>query len=114
VRQDFGALPIFYGAKASDGMWRRLVTGNGKENRSVYAPIYEWSMYDVLLYIKKNNLEYLKQEGSRVSGVDLSPKYILWAYENQRQSYDALKKEFPLIEAVIKREEIRRKQNEQI
>jgi hypothetical protein len=106
VRADFGSdIPIFYGAKKSDGIWRRLVTGKGKENRGIYAPVYEWSKYDILSYIRKNRLDYLKQEGDRVSGVDLSDKYLVWAYENQRQSYDAIKKEFPFIDVVIKRHE---------
>ena len=101
VRQDIGDFPIFYGAKRSDGMWRRLVTSNAKWMVNVHAPIYTWSKYDVLLYIRHNNLEYLKQEGDRVSGVDLSEKYILWAYENQKQSYEALKREFPFLDACI-------------
>jgi 3'-phosphoadenosine 5'-phosphosulfate sulfotransferase (PAPS reductase)/FAD synthetase len=106
VRGDFGAnLPIFYGAKKSDGMWRRLVTAKGKENKGIYAPIYEWSKYDVLSYIRKNGLDYIKQEGDRISGVDLSDKYLLWAYKNQKQSYEAIKKEFPFVDVVIKRHE---------
>jgi len=107
VREDLGNLPIFYGAKRSDGMWRRLVTSNAKWMVNVHAPIYTWSKYDVLLYIRHNNLEFLKQEGDRISGVDLSEKYILWAYKNQPQSYEAIKKEFPFIEVIIKRQEIR-------
>ena len=107
VREDFGKdTAIFYGAKRSDGMWRRLVT-HKKNNamRLVYAPIYEWSKYDVLSYIRQNRLDYLKQEGDRLSGVDLSDKYLTWSYQNQRQSYEALKKEFPFIDVVIKRHE---------
>jgi tRNA(Ile)-lysidine synthase TilS/MesJ len=108
VREDIGDLPIFYGAKRSDGMWRRLVTSNAKWMVNVHAPIYSWSKYDVLLYLRHNNLEYLKQEGDRISGVDLSEKYVLWAHENQPQSYEALKREFPFIDAVIKRQEVRK------
>jgi tRNA(Ile)-lysidine synthase TilS/MesJ len=110
ARQDLGGLPIFYGAKRSDGMWRRLVTSNAKWMVNVHAPLYSWSKYDVLLYIRHNNLEYLKQEGDRVSGVDLSEKYVLWAYENQKQSYEALKKEFPFLDVIIKRQEVRHEQ----
>jgi tRNA(Ile)-lysidine synthase TilS/MesJ len=106
AREDLGDLPIFYGAKRSDGMWRRLVTSNAKWMVNVYAPIYSWSKYDVLLYIRHNGLEYLKQEGDRISGVDLSSQYVLWAYENQPQSYEALKREFPFIGAILKRKEI--------
>jgi hypothetical protein len=65
----------------------------------------------VLLYIRHNNIEYLKQEGDRISGVDLSEKYVLWTYENQKQSYEALKKEFPFLDVIIKRQEVK---NEQI
>jgi len=61
----------------------------------------------VLLYLRNNGLEYLKQEGDRISGVDLTEKYILWAHENQPQSYGAIKKEFPFIDVIIKRREIR-------
>ena len=107
VREDLGKdAAIFYGAKRSGGMWRRLVT-NKKNNaaRQVYAPVYEWSKYDVLSYIRKNRLDYLKQEGDRTSGVDLSDKYLTWSYQHQRQTYEALKKEFPFIDAVIKRHE---------
>ena len=110
AREDFGDLPIFYGAKRSDGMWRRLVTSNAKWMVNVHAPLYDWSKYDVLLYIRRNNLEYLKQEGDRISGVDLSEKYVLWAYRNQQQSYQALKAEFPFLEAVIKRQEMKNEQ----
>jgi 3'-phosphoadenosine 5'-phosphosulfate sulfotransferase (PAPS reductase)/FAD synthetase len=106
AREDLGDLPIFYGAKQSDGMWRRLVTNNTKQMVNVHAPIYGWSKYDVLVYIRKNNLEYLKQEGDRISGVDLSGKYVLWAHENSPQSYEALKCEFPFLDAVLKRQEI--------
>jgi len=106
VREDFGQdLPIFYGAKRSDGLWRRFNTLNSNnKSRGVYAPIYEWSKYDVLSYIRKNKLEYIKAEGDRVSGVDLSAKYLLWAYEHQPQSYEAMKREFPFIDVVIARE----------
>ena len=107
VREDLGDLPIFYGAKRSDGMWRRLVTSNAKWMINVHAPIYHWSKYDVLLYIRRNGLEYLKQEGDRISGVDLSEKYILWAHQNQPQSYEALKREFPFLDVVLKRQEIK-------
>jgi 3'-phosphoadenosine 5'-phosphosulfate sulfotransferase (PAPS reductase)/FAD synthetase len=105
VRQDLGDLPIFYGAKRSDGMWRRLVTSHAKWMVNVHAPIYSWSKYDVLLYIRRNNLAYLKQEGDRISGVDLSEKYVLWAYKNSPESYLALKKEFPFLDVVIKKHE---------
>jgi hypothetical protein len=107
VRQDLGDLPIFYGAKQSDGMWRRLVTSNAKWMVNVHAPIYHWSKYDALLYIRHNGLEYLKQEGDRISGVDLSEKYVLWARANQPRSYEALKSEFPFLDAVLKRQEVR-------
>jgi len=107
VREDLGNLPIFYGAKKSDGMWRRLVTSNAKWMVNVHAPIYTWSKYDVLLYLRHNNLEYLKQEGDRISGVDLSEKYLLWALTNQPQSYEAIKKEFPFTDVIIKRQEVR-------
>jgi len=88
-------------------MWRRLVTSNAKWMVNVHAPIYGWSKYDVLLYIRHNNLEYLKQEGDRISGVDLSDKYLLWAYKNQPQSYEAIKREFPFVDVVIKRQELK-------
>jgi phosphoadenosine phosphosulfate reductase len=106
VRADLGDLPIFYGAKRSDGMWRRLVTNKKNNNmRNVYAPIYEWSKYDVLSYIRKKRLDYLKQEGDRTSGVDLSDKYLVWSYKNSPRSYEAIKKEFPFVDVVIKRHE---------
>lgn len=107
VRADFGELPIFYGAKRSDGMWRRLTTKKDNDkSRLLYTPIYEWSKYDVLSYIRRKGLDYLKQEGDgRMSGVGLADKYLIWAYENQRQSYEAIKKEFPFVDAVIKRHE---------
>ena len=62
-------------------------------------------MPENLSVIRQNRLDYLKQEGDRISGVDLSDKYLTWAYQNQRQSYEALKKEFPFIDAVIERHE---------
>ena len=40
VRVDLGDLPIFYGAKRSDGMWRRFVTSNAKWMVNVHAPLY--------------------------------------------------------------------------
>ena len=110
VREDIGQFPVFTGAKRSDGLWRRfniMNTGKSKNYTGIYMPIYNWSKYDVLLYIRQNNLEYLKQEGGRISGVDLSPQYIIWAKENQPKSYEAIKREFPFIDAVLKRQELR-------
>ena len=107
VREDFGDLPIFTGAKRADGMWRRfnvLNTAKGGNYVGIHMPIYSWNKYDVLLYLRRNSLEYLNQEGGRISGVDLSPKYILWARENQPQSYEAIKAEFPFIDAISMRE----------
>jgi len=107
VREDLGDLPIFTGAKRSDGMWRRfnvMNTRKGGNYVGIHMPIYAWSKYDVLLYLRRNGLEYLNQEGGRISGVDLSPKYVLWARENQPQSYEAIKREFPFIDAVSMRE----------
>ena len=110
VRDDFGDLPIFTGAKRADGMWRRfnvLNTQKGGNYVGIHMPIYTWNKYDVLLYLKRNGLEYLKQEGGRISGVDLSPQYVNWARENQPQSYEAVRREFPFIEAIRLRGEIR-------
>jgi len=111
VRQDLGELPVFTGAKRSDGMWRRfniMNTGKGKNYTGIYMPIYAWSKYDILLYLRRNGLEYLKQEGERISGVDLSAKYITWARDNQPQSYEAIKREFPFIDAIFMRQELKK------
>ena len=107
IRQEIGDYPIFYGAKKSDGLWRRTNTGNSKFLREVFAPIYEWSKYEVLQYIRAHKLKYIKAEGDRISGVDLSPKYLCWAYENDLESFEALRKEFPFIEIAVKRQEYR-------
>ena len=106
IRARTGIVPILTGAKRDDGQWRRTNTetlGAG-QYADVYTPIYEWTTYDVVGYCKMRGIQLPKSENKKNTGVDLSTKFVLWAYENDRQAYEKLKEEFPLLDAMVYRE----------
>ncbi len=106
IRELSGITPILTGAKRDDGQWRRTNTANAITGAygDVYKPIFEWTTYDVLGYCKMKGIEVPKAEGMKNTGIDLGTKYILWAYNNDKQAYSLIKKEFPYLDAMIYRE----------
>jgi len=106
VREMTGIEPILMGGKRDDGQWRRT---NSSEARTggyehVYRPIYEWTTYDVVGFCKMKGIEIPKAEGGKNTGVDLSTKFVLWAYKNEPQAYGKLLEHFPFLDAMVLRE----------
>lgn len=106
IRELSGIIPILVGAKRDDGQWRRTNTANAITGSygNVYRPIFEWTTYDVLGFCKMKGIEVPKAEGMTNTGIDLSTKYVLWAYNNDKQAYNLMKKDFPYLDAMIYRE----------
>jgi 3'-phosphoadenosine 5'-phosphosulfate sulfotransferase (PAPS reductase)/FAD synthetase len=106
VRKKTGIVPILTGAKRDDGQWRRTNTEEAKTGayQEVYRPIYEWTTYDVVGFCKLKGIPLPKAENAKNTGIDLSTKFVLWAYNNEPQAYERLCEEFPFLPAMIYRE----------
>ena len=104
AREMSGIKPIVIGAKRDDGQWRRTNSAMlGYDD--IYRPIYEWTTYDVIGFCKLRKIQIPKSENMKNTVVDLSTKFVLWAYENEPQAYEKLKEYFPFLDAMILREQ---------
>jgi 3'-phosphoadenosine 5'-phosphosulfate sulfotransferase (PAPS reductase)/FAD synthetase len=108
VMADTGIKLIATGAKAADGFWRRRYTkatiGSGQYD-FLLQPVYDWNKYDVLAYLKTNDIPIPDNDGRNATGVDLSSASLLWLHDKHPQDFKKLLKYFPLAEAVIKKRE---------
>lgn len=102
ARFDSGINLIATGAKASDSQWRRRNLVHGV-NEGVFCPLKEWNKFDVLAYLKINNIPEPNSSNRQATGVDLSTPSILWLYDNYPDDFKTLLKEFPLARAAVTR-----------
>lgn len=97
---------IFTGAKRADSIWRRRHTASIKKMfDNVKNPIYDWSKYEVLAYLKLKNIPIPDNGGRVSSGVDFSFSNLLFIYENYPEDFELMEKQFPFIRAVVKKRE---------
>ena len=105
IRKDTNINYLFVGAKKTDSMWRRR---NSKlvlnANPWLIYPIFEWNKFDVLGYLKANNIPYPIEHSyyGNSSGFDLKRESIIWLYDHYREDFKKVKKWFPFIGSVIK------------
>ena len=104
IRMETGIKPILHGGRRQDGQWRQMYTRN-KQWEEIYFPLWELNIYEVESYCRSAGIEMPESESRRASGVDLADRYLLWAYENDRETYDEIQMYFPFIGASIKKQE---------
>lgn len=117
IRLKTGIDWIAYGMRKSDSLERRgMLSNNGglDYNVSKVYPLRNWLAEDIRRYMKliKIPLPDLKM-GKKMSGVSLLPENVLALAEHWPKDFEKIKRVFPFIEALVKREEFRRQHEEQ-
>ena len=99
---------IFNGSKKADSVHKRRVMAKNKINGLVHL-IEDWNKYDVIAYLKKNNISIPEQDiatkGINSSGIGLTHSSLRFIYKNYPNDFLKIKNYFPFIDASIKREE---------
>jgi hypothetical protein len=75
-------------------------------NSSKIFLIEEFTLYDVVAYLKFHNIKIPRLGGSRgitVSGVGLANDFLFWLYDNFENDFDKLERHFPFIRTLIYR-----------
>lgn len=102
VRKDTGVKYIATGAKRADSLWRRRYTTTASEtHKDVIMPLLEWNKFDVLAYLRHNDIPIPESSGIFASGIDLSSVSLNFLYEKHPEDFKLLCKLFPYAEAVI-------------
>lgn len=96
------------GMKKSDGTFRRRKFANesAEEKRMRYRPIKSWLKWEVLNYLKAQNIPLPKQESSTAAGnagVSLQVQEVLWMHDNYPADYEKIKAAFPYVDAIVAR-----------
>lgn len=105
AREITGIQLIAHGGKKADGQWRRRAIGNQNWDDVIY-PIQEWNKYDVLAYLRMQNIPIPENSLKAVkSGVSLKQDYLVWLHENHPADFAHLQKFFPYADAPIKYQE---------
>ena len=101
VRQDAGASLILTGMKKADSMFRRQTMKFSTEPL-VHHPLEDWNKFDVMAYLKANNITPPKAPGkSNVSGLDLKESSLLFLHQHYPDDWQRLLEWFPFAEAAI-------------
>lgn len=108
---DTGIPIMMTGAKKADSGWRRRemranerrAQATGK--RELICPIGHWTKWDVLAYLKRQNIPVPHSSGAdtgrNASGIDLASYELLWMHDNYPDDFKTLTRYFPYIEAVV-------------
>jgi phosphoadenosine phosphosulfate reductase len=105
VMQDTGINLIAHGGKKTDSMWRRRNLKNTANRTEVIYPLLNWNRWEVLAYLKRNDIPVPEQEGHSNSGIDLCTPSVLWLHDNRPDDFAILEKWFPYVRAVVHRRE---------
>lgn len=101
---------IATGAKMADSVWRKQNINATKNYSFLLTPLKNWNKFDVLYYLKTNNIPVPDSEGGNATGVDLTNKFLLWLYDKHPDDFKIMSKWFPFIGAVPKKRELYGKQ----
>lgn len=108
AKKDTGIQTILMGAKASDSLWRRRNLANVEKSenyKGVHAPIRDWNKFDVLAYLKLNDIPVPDSSGRSATGVGLTTPSLLWLHDKHPNDFKKVCKVFPFAEAVVWRRE---------
>ena len=97
---------IATGAKLADSVWRKQNMRSTEGWTDILNPLKNWNKFDVLYYLKKNDIPIPDSSGASATGVDLSTPSILWLYDKHQEDYEKVSRYFPFIGAVVKRREL--------
>lgn len=99
-----GADIILHGKKKADSLWAKRSILAMKDWKDIHYPIVEWNKQDVLSYIKMRGIKLPQQNNkSNTFGYDLSSDNVCWIHDNIPEDYEAFKKWFPYVGAIVAR-----------
>ena len=112
ARAHFGIQWIAAGETVYESIQRRAMIRSGgtinNKTKRIY-PLAEWKKSDVLTYIKAHNLRTgVEQNKLGFTAEGFDPPGLIYIKENHPHDFETIKKVYPLIEAVIKRDEYQR------
>jgi len=101
-KQEYGIGLVATGSRMSESLGRRQCIERG--TWPGWHPIAAWRKSDVLNYMQHNNIP-LPDKDKDMQGTSLHRSCVLEIYRDRRGDYELLKEKFPLLEAIIKREQ---------
>lgn len=114
VRRDVGVPWMALGWRQSDSLQRRLTLRNytaqgiSEVSKKIY-PISLFKKKDVLSYLDVKRIPTppsLTSKARNSTGVGLSPDFIKWIYNYDREDYEKIRYYFPHVDIILKQEEM--------
>lgn len=99
IRQETGIPLIATGCRSKDFWQRAQMIRAG--TLPGWHPIADWSKHDVLAHLANKRIPLPPNSHERTNGVSLATSSVLWLYDHCREGYEALRREFPFIEAIV-------------
>lgn len=96
---------IATGAKRTDSLWRRKMLKSWGDRADVIYPCIGWNMFDILGYLKAQDIPLPDASGPVASGVDLATSELLFMYDHHPEDFAKIARCFPYIKAVVYRRE---------
>jgi 3'-phosphoadenosine 5'-phosphosulfate sulfotransferase (PAPS reductase)/FAD synthetase len=91
------------GAKASDSQWRKRNLKATESYEFLVVPLKNWNKYDVLYYLKKENIPIPDSSGGNATGISLVVPEVLWLHDKHYEDFLKMERLFPFVRAIVKR-----------
>jgi len=92
---------IATGAKASDSQWRKRNLDATKDYGFLITPLKSWNKYDVLYYLKKENIPIPDSSGGNATGISLVVPEVLWLHDKHYEDFLKMEKIFPFVRTIV-------------
>lgn len=104
--KEAGIKLIAHGGKKRDGLWRKWALNHHKNQPyEMLYPIVEWTKYDVLAYLKAQNIPIPDSASPIAGGIGLDTATLLWLHDHHLEDFEKIEVYFPYIRAVVCRRE---------
>ena len=101
IKHEFGCQHVLTGCRRTDSWQRRQMLDAGILPGT--HPIADWNKYNVLAYLRRNNIPLPPTHAGSTSGIGLTARSILWLYDEHKSDYEKIARFFPFVEAIIHR-----------
>jgi phosphoadenosine phosphosulfate reductase len=109
IKTEYNISYIAYGYKKTDSLSRRgmIYHGDGIDKRNKYLyPVADFNNKQIMKYIKDHKLKLAPEYKAGFRDMDnyFEKNCLLWLRTNYPDDFEIIKKQYPLIEAVFKKE----------
>lgn len=101
AKSEAGIPVLATGAKSADSLWRRRFFNATKGWDGMLYPIKDWNKFDVIAYLKANDIPIPDSSSGNATGVDLSTPSLLLLHDKHPEDFKKLLHWFPFAEAVV-------------